>query len=296
MEQWSNASLEDYYTVEDSALKSALFTLDKSDEKADRVSFLSPLKSGLPENDRAIFDLFPCEDGWKAPTMLLLHGLMSVNDWGYRRWAKTLNRMGWNVIFPQLPFHYGRRSPGYRSGELATGPDILRTVEGVRQSVQELRILLQWLQLRGCPLVGAWGTSYGGWIAGILGCVDARLHRMILLEPVLNLQHAIWHSHGTGSMRAELRRRGVSQETVASHMRLCCPSFMQLKMEARHVILVGGEFDRITPPEEIARLHAVWPGSHFHISSQGHVGHKMMPESFKLAQALWSGDFSRSLR
>ena len=291
VQKWSGATLEEYYAVAPAAIERGLEDLVRSKGRRGLVTFATPLPSGLASNDRAVFDLYPSEQGWSAPTMIMAHGLMSVNDVGYQLWAKALNNRGWNAIFAHLPFHYGRCPAGRLSGELAIGPDIIRSVEGVRQSVQELRIVLQWLQGEGCSLMGAWWTSYGGWISGLLGCVDSRLQRMILLEPVLDLNHAIWHSHGTKSLRAGLKSRGVRPEALVEHMRLCCPSSMKPKMEAKNIILLAGEFDRITPVAEVARLHQHWRGSHFHVSPQGHVGHQMMPKSLQMAQDLWPRDF-----
>ena len=48
------------------------------------VTWPSPVRTAFPENDVARVDLFPCAHGWEAPTVLMLHALMSAGDLGYR--------------------------------------------------------------------------------------------------------------------------------------------------------------------------------------------------------------------
>ena len=56
----------------------------------------------------------------------------------------------------------------------------------------ECRIVLQQLQKKGGRLFGGWGTSYGGWMMALLGCFEPLLQRLILVEPILNIDNAIW--------------------------------------------------------------------------------------------------------
>jgi len=160
---------------------------------------------------RSIF--FPCKQGWTAPTMLLGHGLMSVSDFGYRRWARRLNARGWNAVFVHLPYHYSRRLPWHFHGELCIGGDLLRNAAGIRQSVVECRIVLQQLRRKGGHLFGGWGTSYGGWIMALLACFEPLLQRLILVEPILNIDNAIWKAPSSVALRAGLRRLGITPKT-----------------------------------------------------------------------------------
>jgi dienelactone hydrolase len=239
----------------------------------------------------AAFDFFPCAKGWTAPTMLLAHGLMSVSDLGYRLWARRLNARGWNAVFVHLPYHYSRRLPWHFHGELSVGGELLRSAHGVRMSVVECRIVLQQLAKKGGRMFGAWGTSYGGWIMALLGCFEPLLQRLILVEPILNIDNAIWRSPSSVTVRAALRRVGIRPEDTAASMRLACPAYQQPLMEGRHILLLAGQYDKIAPPEEIEDLARRWKGAHFACFPQGHVGYTLMPESFRMAQEIWADDF-----
>ncbi|MCS7062438.1 MAG: alpha/beta hydrolase family protein [Methylacidiphilales bacterium] len=252
-----------------------------------RLIQVSPLATGYVENDTAHYDLYPCKAGWKAPTMLIAHGLMSVSDWGYRRWASRLNELGWNAVFVHLPYHYARRPRGKWSGELAITADLIRNVEGLRQCVIELRSLCDWLERQGCTEIGGWGTSYGGWILSVLGAVERRLKRVILVEPMINVESGIWSSPASRVIQRKLRQVGIKLSDAEPHFRLCCPRYMSLHCEPRDVLLVAGEYDEVTPAYEIEQLHRMWKGSHYACFPQGHVGYTLMPESFRLALNLW---------
>jgi pimeloyl-ACP methyl ester carboxylesterase len=169
----------------------------------------------------------------------------------------------------------------------------VRTVEGVRQAVIELRLLLEWLSERGCPFFAAWGTSYGAWIVALLACVEPRLDRAVLIEPIVDIQASIWESPACAAIRFALRRRGVVPEQTAPHLRLCCPLHapLPLPLDPSHVLLLAGHYDRVAPPAVVRALHQRWEGSHFHEFPQGHVGYRLLPESFRLAGELWPDRF-----
>jgi pimeloyl-ACP methyl ester carboxylesterase len=287
VDHWRSISLEDFYAVPPNAHVPTL-------PHSGHFRFSSPHPSPVEENNQVAFDLYPTAGGWTQPTMFIAHGLMSVSDIGYQLWARRLNRRGWNAVFCHLPYHYSRRPRGYLAGELAVQADLIQVVEGVRQAVIETRLLMQALEARGGQKFGVWGTSYGGWISALICCVEPLVQRALLVEPILNIETAIWHSPATAGMRHLLKKHGVGPEHTRPHLRLCCPSHSRPCVNGSHILLMAGEFDKIAHPEEVRRLHEAWPGSHFRIAPQGHVGYTLMPRSFEWALDMWPEDFSDS--
>lgn len=284
--EWARRPAEDFYRIPDD------FVMPELPERG-RLAFPSPYPGEHELNNNAAFDFFPCKDGWTAPTMLLAHGLMSVSDFGYRLWARRLNARGWNAVFVHLPYHYSRRIPRHFTGELCIGGNLLRNAAGIRQSVVECRIILQQLHKKGGRVFGGWGTSYGGWMMGLLGCFEPLLQRMILVEPVLHIDNAIWRAPSSITIRAALRKMGITPADTAEAMRLVCPGSLQPLLSPQHILMLAGQFDRIAPPNEIEDLARKWGGAHFACFPQGHVGYTLMPESFRMAQEIWASDFSR---
>jgi dienelactone hydrolase len=283
--EWADQPVHEFYRVPDD------FTPPELPDRG-RLLFRSPFPGGDEPNNTAAFDFFPCKEGWTAPTMLLAHGLMSVSDIGYKMWARRLNARGWNAVFVHLPYHYSRRLPGHFHGEYCVGGQLLRTGATLRQSVAECRVVLQQLRRKGGNLFGGWGTSYGGWIMALLACHEPLLQRLVLVEPILNIENAIWKAPSSVALRAGLRKFGITPEDTAGTMRLVCPGKLKALLPGHHILALAGTYDRIAPPADVEQLAKQW-GAHYACFPQGHVGYTLMPESFRMAQELWASDFAQ---
>lgn len=279
VEQWENQSLEQYY-----ALPSNLKPIDFPNQGSYEQS--SPMPCELTENNHLHADIWLGPKGWESPAMFMLHGVMSVSDIGYRMWAKKLNSLGWSAIFFHLPYHYSRNPKGCLSGEIAFSANLIRTAEGIRQAVVELRHVCRSLKVIGVPFIGLWGTSYGGWISSLLILLEDTISTTWLLEPITDIDHAIWRSPAAFTMRQQLRRENITQEDINRILRLFCPSYHKPLLEHKHILLIAGKFDLIAPPKSIQKLHTKWKGSHYAEFRQGHIGYQLMPESLRLAQKL----------
>ncbi len=277
VEECESLSLEEFYQIPEGY---------RGGELPESGTFArpSPISSGCPENDMTHMNIWLGPKGWKSPVMFMLHGVMSVSDVGYRMWAKKLNALGWSAIFFHLPYHYGRKPKQALSGEMALTSNLIRTSEGIRQAVVELRWMCRLLKQKGVPHIGLWGTSYGGWIASLLAVLEESISTAWLLEPIVDVDIAIWESPATRTLQRQLKKRGIPRELVLRHLRLVCPTYHQPIVDTGKIMLVAGIFDRIAPPETIRALQRVWKGCHYDEFRQGHVGYQLMPESLKLAR------------
>ena len=243
------------------------------------VAWRSPVNTNFPANNIARADFFRCARGWNAPTVLMLHALMSASHIGYRRWAARFNELGWNACFVHLPYHYSRVPRGYWNGELAITADLIRNAEGLRQGVIEVRQLMAALRERGCNDFGVLGTSYGGWIGALLAMVERDFRFVALMAPIVNVEHAIWESPGTRFMRRELRRAQIEPSLVARHFHLSSPMHNQPLCEGNRILFVAGEFDSIARATDLEAIQQKWRGSELIRVRQGHFGYRMLRET-----------------
>jgi 1-acyl-sn-glycerol-3-phosphate acyltransferase len=243
------------------------------------ITWPSPINTNFPANNTARADLFPCARGWRAPTVLMFHALMSASHIGYRRCAARFNELGWNACFVHLPYHYSRVPRGYWNGELAITADLIRNAEGLRQGVIEARQLMATLRERGCEEFGLLGTSYGGWIGALVAMVERDFRFVALMAPIVNVEHAIWGSPAARFMRRELRRANIDPFLVARHFHLSSPLHNQPLCDAGRVLFVSGEFDLIARPEDVEEVHGKWRGSELLRVPQGHFGYRMLRET-----------------
>jgi pimeloyl-ACP methyl ester carboxylesterase len=266
---------ENFYAVPNGAEIAAAI----GDRPGSSITWCSPMETKFPANNVARADFFPCPRGWSAPTVLMLHALMSASHIGYRRCAARFNQLGWNACFVHLPYHYSRVPRGYWNGELAITADLIRNAEGLRQGVIEVRQLMASLRERGCQEFGVLGTSYGGWIGALLAMVERDFRFVALMAPIVNVEHAIWESPAARFMRRELRRAGIDSSLVARHYHLSSAMHNQPLCDAGRVLFVAGEFDLISRPTDVERIHQKWHGSKLLRVPQGHFGYRMLRET-----------------
>jgi 1-acyl-sn-glycerol-3-phosphate acyltransferase len=243
------------------------------------IAWRSPIETTFPRNNTARAEFFPSAHPRTAPTVFMLHALMSAADIGYRRWATRFNELGWNACFVHLPYHYSRVPRGYWNGELAITADLVRNAEGLRQGVMEIRQLIAALRERGSREFGILGTSYGAWIGALLASVESDLRFLALMAPIVNVEHAIWQNPGSATMRRELRRANITPELVARHYHLSSPLHTEPLCDPSRVLFVAGDFDLIARPDDIAAIHQKWRGSELLRVPQGHFGYRMMRDT-----------------
>jgi 1-acyl-sn-glycerol-3-phosphate acyltransferase len=243
------------------------------------VTWRSPVNTNFPANNIARADFFHCARGWSAPTVFMLHALLSASHIGYRRWAARFNELGWNACFLHLPYHYSRVPRGYWNGELAITADLIRNAEGLRQGVIEVRQLMAALRERGCNDFGVLGTSYGGWIGALLAMVERDFRFVALMAPIVNVEHAIWEGPGTRFMRRELRRAQIEPSLVARHFHLSSPMHNQPLCDGNRILFVAGEFDSIARATDLEAIQQKWRGSELIRVRQGHFGYRMLRET-----------------
>ena len=244
------------------------------------MAWNSPIRTHFAANNIAHAEFFQSRGGGiRAPTVLLLHALMSTSRAGHRRCAERFNELGWNACFLHLPYHFSRVPRGYWNGELAITCDLIRNAEGLRQGVMELRQLMSALRERGCREFAVLATSYGGWVGALLTLAESDFRFVALMSPIVNVEHAIWQSPAARRIRRELLQANIEPSLVARHFHLSSPLHTQPLCDPACVLFVTGEFDSIVPAGEIEAIQQKWRGSELLRVQQGHFGHRMMRET-----------------
>jgi pimeloyl-ACP methyl ester carboxylesterase len=236
----------------------------------------SPVKTSFLENATAHASLFVSPEGWTAPTVIFLHALMSASDFGYRRIARRFHEIGWNAVFPHLPFHYSRVPRGHFNGALALTANLPRNGETLRQAVKELRQLVDYCRARGGRRFGIIATSYGGWIGALLSFVEADLEFITLLQPIPDVEQAIWDSPAGSAIRAQLIRAGIERGISLQHAHLSSPLHGKPLVDPSKITLIAGTYDRVVPVQTIERLAEAWGGLPVTVVPQGHFGYRAM--------------------
>jgi pimeloyl-ACP methyl ester carboxylesterase len=219
----------------------------------EHLEWRSPVETPFPENQTARARIFLGNRGFRAPTVIFLHALMSANDLGYQRIGAHLNRGGWNAVLMHLPF----------------------------QAVIEVRQLMEFLRSKGCPELGMIGTSYGGWIGALVSFMEKEFRFVTLLQPIADIEHAIWENPAAFMIRRTLMAASIHPGISRRHAHLTSPLDGRPACEGKRVLIIGGAYDTIAPPAVLKRLAAAWPDSRFAMVDQGHFGYAAMREAIR---------------
>jgi hypothetical protein len=243
------------------------------------LEWRSPVETPFHENQTARARIFLGTRGFRAPTVIFLHALMSANDLGYRRLGAQLNRRGWNAVLMHLPFHYSRIPRGYFNGALALTSNLAQNAETLRQAVIEVRQLMEFLRMKDCPGFGMIGTSYGGWVGALVSFMEKDFQFVTLLQPIADIEHAIWENPAAFMIRRTLVTAKIHPGISRRHAHLTSPLDGRPACEGKRVLIIGGAYDTIAPPSVLKRLAAAWPDSRFALVNQGHFGYAAMREA-----------------
>jgi pimeloyl-ACP methyl ester carboxylesterase len=241
----------------------------------------TPQPSGYPENDIARAEIFWCPGGRNAPTVFLLHALMSSHARGYYKLARQFNAMGWNAVFPHLPYHYSRVPQGHQNGALAVTANLIRNGEGMRQAVRELRQLKAWFASQGVKEFGLLGTSYGGWAGALTSFLEEDWRFLALVQPIANVNRAIWDNPAAASIRKILMARGIGRNAAWRHRHLTSPLDGVPAMNSENIVLCSGVYDKVSPPFDLQNLKQQWGGAQLVEVRQGHFGYRAIPATMQ---------------
>jgi hypothetical protein len=215
---------------------------------------IAPRYLGHVANRTAAARLF-LHDGPARPAVLLIHGYR-CGQWPIeeRVWpVDWLFERGLDVILPVLPFHAVR---AHRSAAaLFPSSDPRMTVEGFRQSVQDLRALMDLLRDRGASAVGMMGMSLGGYTTSLLATLDAGLDFAVPMIPLASIADL---ARAGGRLVGNVEQQRLQFEGLEGALRVVSPLARPSRIDGDRVLVLAAVGDRITPP-----THARWLADHF---------------------------------
>jgi hypothetical protein len=180
----------------------------------------------------------------RARCLVYVHGWLEPGSWVeealvFPRWVREL---GVDVVHVSLPFH-GKRNPRHAlfSGEYFWTADLVRSIEGVRQAMHDVRAIVEWLRRQRYAEVGVAGVSLGGALTMILACLEPLPDYVIPIVCHLKLEAALEHASILWRMKKDLERWNIGAEHrldvfrrlgISSYLPLLAPD-RQLWVNAR---------------------------------------------------------------
>jgi pimeloyl-ACP methyl ester carboxylesterase len=150
----------------------------------------------------------------RKSALVYVHGWLEPGSWAeeatlFRKWGRDLEV---DLAHVALPFHSSRKPrSSLFSGELFWTADLVRSVEGVRQSICDVRSAVAWLRDQGYEQVGVTGVSLGGAITMLIGCLDPAPDYIAPIVAHLQLGDAVEQAPILFRVKKDLQGWGYSE-------------------------------------------------------------------------------------
>ena len=194
--------------------------------------------------------------------LIYVHGWLEPGSWAeettlFRKWARELPQC--DLAHVSLPFH-GVRNPrsSFFSGELFWTADLVRTVEGIRQSVHDVRSAMRWLKARGYQKIGVTGLSLGGAITMLLACLDPMPDYTIPIIAHLQLVEAVEQAPILWRMRHDLESWGIDKGARREIFRRLGWADLEPVLPPERQLWIQAREDKYIDAQLAAEQHRAW--------------------------------------
>lgn len=218
------------------------------------------------------------------PVAVCIHGWGGGAYWLEERAfvVPYLVRLGLDVVLVQLPFH-GQRAPRQapRSGALFPSAHVVRTNESFGQAIHDLRALAMHLRAHGAPAIGVMGMSLGGYTTALWASLDEDLAFAIPIIPAVSMSELMWRHGKASPARLRAERLGISQDLLDRVFEVHSPLARAARVAADRLLIIAGEGDRITPPDQARALWQHWGQPAMHWFPGGHLAQVGRGDAFR---------------
>jgi Alpha/beta hydrolase domain containing 18 len=234
-----------------------------------QFKFPTPRPGKVEENNTVSGRLYRCAERWQErPVIMLLDGVPPVGyHTAFPSLARRFNRAGFNAATLVAPYNLQRRP--HRPIE----DNCLEFAREIAQNVAEIRALTRWLLDEGCPSVGLLGFSFGGWIAGLTACVDARIASAVLTVPAVRMQSfrpVVWRR--VREALQALRPAQEAMDTTRLNLILSTPVIPK-----ENILLIEGIHDLFSKRQLIEELWQKWEQPEIWRLPHGHISLLLAP-------------------
>jgi len=230
-----------------------------------------------------------------APAVIVLHGWQMESYAFFDYYCRLLVREGFNAVLVDLPYHMRRRAPKSYHGEYTFSNDAVLTIKVMKQAVHDVQGVINWLKEEsGTGRVGTFGVSYGGMLAGLVGCVEPQVEFMMLVVPPVNLYEFFVSTR----LGRQFRKRNPKMYLEVKDNRdlFEAISIENLKpvMAPENIFIVMAEYDEMVSPEAIDRLWYAWERPHIERYVHGHLSVILFNPSMARHMRRWLKSLQRT--
>ena len=232
--------------------------------------FSSPVKAPFPEAQRVICSRWSNPRHVHHRVVVGVDGIVQLRDTWFRTLAEAVVPAGWDVVMMDSPYNFRRTPAGYRPGQLILGGNLYHLLNVGRQSVVDLKILVETLQQSGVS-VGLTGVSFGAWMATNVSQMVPDIQFLHAVTPPLEMSWML--REGGAIVRAVWQ--GLSYDEIEWNeaqqlLRPLSPLHFQPHLPPERIWFHTAKYDRFVSTPRIEQ-YAQRLGCHVREWPRGHI-------------------------
>lgn len=217
-----------------------------------QMTFPSPVRTRYRENNVVYGELFRPTGKTAAASMIVLHGWSRPGLNLEEKLCHALGQRGIASLLMTLPYHMQRAPGDSWSGEYALSADVLRTIDGFRQSVLEVRAIIPFLK-RYSEKIGILGISLGGMIAHVVMDLEDLDYGITLLAGGENAG-IVWEGIATRDVKKQMQRAGINREQLSQLWAVIDPASLARHNRVKRMLMINALYDQVVPPKFTLQL------------------------------------------
>ncbi|HZS05849.1 MAG TPA: abhydrolase domain-containing 18 [Blastocatellia bacterium] len=168
--------------------------------------------------------------------------------------CRGLNYFGISALRLSLPYHDRRMPEELTRADYMVSSNIGRTIQSVRQAVQDVRRAADWLRLRGVKRIGVMGTSIGSCTSWLAFVHDERLEVGVFNHVSAYFGDVVWEGITTSHIRQSLEEHLTPEEARRVWLAISPSAFMQKAGGLRRrALMITARYD-LTFPYDLSRI------------------------------------------
>lgn len=209
------------------------------------LRFPSALETPYPKNNTVHARYFPAGDESCA---VIVSPQWNGDEQAHVAICQGLNRFGVSALRLSLPYHDRRMPEELTRADYMVSANIGRTIQSVRQAVQDVRRCADWLQARGTRRIGVMGTSIGSCTSWLAFVHDERLEVGVFNHVSSYFGDVVWDGITTSHIRQSLEKHLTREEARQVWLTISPSAFMQKASgHKRRALMISARYDLTFP-------------------------------------------------